>query len=381
MQRILIDSRTQLSTLVQEAMRAPRIAVDLESDGLFRYRPQLCTLQIAVGDTLAVIDTLALEAQAELQALLGPEGPLKVIHDVSFDARLLRRYDLTLGRVFDTALAARLLGAAGTGLSTLLAERCQVQVNKELQQHDWGQRPLSVQALGYLYDDVAHLFALHDSLQRDVSAKNIDAELEVEIQYTLEQVEQEQQGLTRPPWLRVKGAQALPAHEQAVLRALCELREQVAQAQNVPPFRVLHDRTLLQLAHTRPRSGSSLQRGPTRLPKAAQPLIAAILDAMERGAADPAASERDLSTLPTAPSSAERNLRRRLEKALSSWRKAEAERRNVDPQVILSGHALHALSQARPTDHAGLRSVRGLGECRIERYGQAWLSLIREQQT
>ena len=380
MQRILIESQKQFSALLQRAMHEPRIAVDLESDGLFRYRPQLCTLQLATSDTCAVIDTLAVTELQELRVLLGPSGPMKIIHDLSFDARLLHRYGVTLGNVFDTALAARLLGAAGTGLSTLLAERCDVQLDKELQQHDWGKRPLQDETLGYLFEDVLHLFRLHDSLAADVERAGIMAELQVETQYTLEQAKQDQSAGPRPTWLRVKGAQTLPSHEQAVLRALCELREQQAQQDNVPPFRILHDRTLLQLAHAQPKSGAALRRGPTRLPKAAHHLIPQLLAAIERGTLDVEAPQRDLTSLPSAPSPAERAIRRKLEKTLSTWRREEAQRRKVDAQVVLSGHGLHALAQERPTDLDQLQNIRGLGDCRISRYGDAWLALIRKEQ-
>lgn len=380
MERIFIDNTPQLQALLTEALLQPRIAVDLESDGLFRYRPRLCTLQLQVNAQLVVVDTLAIEDLSLLAPLLSEEGPQKVIHDLSFDARMLRRQGLPLGNVFDTALTARLLGLPATGLSALLKTYCNVQVDKELQQYDWGRRPLEPHTLDYLYEDVAHLFNLQDALQQEVENQGIMEELRAETHYTLAQALQEPSAPPKPPWLRVKRAQHLSPLEQAVLRALCNFREDVAAERNVPPFRVLHDRMLLQLATIRPRNAGALRRGPARLPSHAQPLIPGLLAAIHAGVNQKAPPTEDLASVPPPPPAGERSLRRKVEKALSSWRKAEAQRREVDPQVILPGHALHDLAQHRPKTMPELEQVAGLGQGRIERYGSQWLTIVEQQQ-
>src|SRR5690349_14549323 len=115
---LVVRDPAALAALAARAARAPRIAIDVEANGLFAYRAALCTVQLAFpeGDdrAIAVIDTLAVDP-APLAAVLGPEGPVKVLHDLTFDARLLAEAGAPLGRVRDTSVTARLLGIAATG--------------------------------------------------------------------------------------------------------------------------------------------------------------------------------------------------------------------------------------------------------------------------
>ena len=107
-----IDSPGALAPIVSRVDPELRLGVDAEGDGLYRYRSRLCMMQICGGELEALIDTLALDDLTPLQPLLGEDGPLKVLHDVSFDAKMLDQRGLSLGRVFDTAVAARFLGDA-----------------------------------------------------------------------------------------------------------------------------------------------------------------------------------------------------------------------------------------------------------------------------
>lgn len=381
-QQILIESADDLRAMLKSAQATDRVGIDLEGDGLFRYRTRMCTMQLSFGDTLAVVDTLAIDPlpTEELSALLGEGGPLKILHDVSFDARLLRSHGLPLANVFDTALSARFLGEPSTGLAALLKAHCGVELSKELQQHDWGERPLPDAMLHYLYQDVAHLFRLHDYLSRRVEEQGIAPELAEELAYTLRQAAAEPP-VRKSPWLRVKAAAHISPLEQAVLRELAELREKIAQERDVPPFRILHDRQLLTLAQKRPMNAAALKRGPARLPSAAQSLAPQVLDAIARGkkAGRPPVDETEKFNR-SAPSPEERALRRRTEKALSAFRKRAAEARGVDPQVILPGHALSDVASLRPADLGQLTTVDGLGQCRVERYGTAILAALAESE-
>src|SRR5262249_3834526 len=145
------------------ARRAARVAVDVESNGLFVYRAALCVLQLAWPEdgriVVAVVDPIAVSI-APLTALFSATGPVKVLHDLTFDARLLAEAAAPLSRVRDTSVAARLLGRKATGLAALLAEELGVAHDKRLQQHDWARRPLREAEIDYLAGDVRHLLEL-----------------------------------------------------------------------------------------------------------------------------------------------------------------------------------------------------------------------------
>lgn len=376
MKRIVIEHPHALEPLLELAAKQARVAIDLEGNGLFRYRSGLCTMQVRIGDTLAVIDTQALDDLQPLAPLLSSTGPLKIIHDVSFDARLLHAHGLPLGNVFDTALAARYLGEPGTGLQALLRVHCGVELDKELQQHDWGQRPLNPQMLHYLYEDIAYLFELHDHLQQLAISRGIDAEIATELSYTLRQA-LTPTGPPKPAWRRVKKAKLLSPLHQSVLRELCDLRERVAQKRDVPPFRVLHDRALIQLTHDMPNHADALRQGRNSLPVNARPLIADLLEAIATGRENGSPPDCELDAANDGPSSTERTLKRQTEKALSSWRRQEAESRGVDSQVVLPGHGLSDLVARQPKTLSDLHAIDGLGDVRIQRYGLKWLAILQ----
>lgn len=375
MQSTFVETPQELQAVVARALERPRIAIDLEGDGYFRYRARVCTLQMNLGDELVVVDTLKCWEPSILGPLLGPQGPQKILHDAAFDARLLWAQDVELGNVFDTALAARLLSAPATGLSSLLSERLEVAITKDQQQADWGRRPLDAEALRYLHDDVRHLFDLADSLEKDVIECDIAAELRVECEYMLGQA-RKTPGDPPPPWLRIKAGRKSPPLAQAVLREAAALRERVAAEWDVPPFRVTHDRMLVELAKRRPTDVAGLKAIRGLLSGRGKGLAQAWLAAVDRGVKAGRVPVEDLAEPGSVPDSAERARRKRLEKALSKWRGTEATARNVDIQVVLPGHGVKALVGAQPQDAQELAAIEGLGDVRIERYGAQWLALV-----
>jgi ribonuclease D len=365
MSRELIDDPDALGALAARLADAERVALDVEGDGLYRYRARVCTLQLSTGRESALVDALALESLDALSPLLAAEGPIKVVHDVSFDAKMLAQRGLGLGRVFDTAVAARFLGERSTGLAALLEKHFGVALDKAHQQADWGERPLSEAQVDYLLDDVRHLPALADEMEARARALDVLEEIEEETRYAMARALEPE--TPRAPWTRVKGARDLAPAQQAVLRALANVREREAEARDVPPFRVASNRVLFEAARRRPRAVKDLRRirGLRRLS-----------DARLQEALDEAQREGPPREEPPAPPPPpeDRAKRKAREKALTAWRAEEAERRGVDPQVVLPGHCLRDLAQLGDRDALG--HVPGLGDKRIARYGEALRALL-----
>ncbi|MDQ3036040.1 MAG: ribonuclease D [Myxococcota bacterium] len=371
----MIDDPEDLDRLARSLAAVPAIALDSEGDGLYRYRARLCTIQIAHPAAIALLDTLALPELSALAPVLGAEGPEKVLHDCAFDARMLARAGLSLARIFDTAVAARFLGEVSTGLSTLLEKHLGVRIEKELQQADWGKRPLDEDEIAYLEQDVRHLLALADVLRERCREVDILDEVLVEAAWAAESggAPEEAPG---PAWLRVKGVADLRTGPQrAVLRELAALRERVAEEEDVPPFRVLPNAALIAMARKAPRDLASLDSfsAVARRPE----LTRTVLDAVRAGLDAREVPEVELALLrPPAPPLEQREQRKRRESALGAWRTAEAEARGVGIQVVLPGHCLRAIAARAPRDESELREVPGLGERRVERYGGALLDIV-----
>jgi len=368
----MIQSRERLVELVRKLRDAETLGLDVEGDGLYRYRSRLCTLQIGDAEEVAVIDALAITDLSPLAPLLGEQGPRKVVHDVSFDRKMLATRKLPLANVFDTSVAARFLGESSTGLATLLEARFGVKLNKKYQKADWGERPIDEERLAYLVADVRHLPALASQFEQQGRELDLLEEFDEETRYAMDRALDPE--VVREPWTRIKGVRELKGEGLAALRALADAREREAEEADVPPFRIASNRVLFEAARRRPRSIKDLRRirGLSKMPKAA--LEEALVAARRDG--PPTAGPTD-----PAPPSEERAERKLREKALSKWRKAQADARGVVEQAVLPGHCLRDLARLSELSASAVAGVRGLGQKRADAYGAAWIELLRAADT
>ena len=182
-----------------------------------------------------------------------------MLHDFTFDVKLLADAGVVLANLRDTSVLARMLGRKATGLASLLSSELGIVVEKELQQHDWSQRPLGAKHIEYLAGDVRHLLALHDKLSELARAADIEEEALVECAFKYEMAIAPPRE-KRPAYLRIKGIDALDTVGLAVLRRLVEERERLAEQWDVPPFKVAGNDLLLILARARPTTLEELGR-------------------------------------------------------------------------------------------------------------------------
>jgi ribonuclease D len=373
----VITARAELERVVKAARAAPLVAVDAEGNGLFAYRARLCTVQLAwqEGDAteIAVVDTLAVDP-APLGPLLDGSGPIKVLHDFTFDVKLLAEAGVELANVRDTSVLARMLGRKATGLASLLSSELGITVPKELQQHDWSRRPLRDAELAYLASDVCHLAALYDKLSLEARALDIEEEVLDECAFKRESALAPPRE-KRPAYLRIKGTEALDASSLAVLRRLVMEREAIAELWDTPPFKVAGNETLLFLAQRKPANLDELRRVKRgispRLAQSADRLLGAIAAGLADGTVP--ASDRAVEARPDRAVLAARRAR---EKRLLAWRRAEAKARGLDEQAVMPGHCLAELVALDAADVGGIAAVRGIGMKRCERYGATLQTLL-----
>lgn len=377
MEVTLVESAADAEREVAALCAAPEVALDVEGDGLFRYRAQLCTVQVSDAERIVLFDTLAFDPVL-LAPLLGADGPVKVIHDASFDARLLYERGVRLERLYDTSIAARFSGEQATGLASLSQKHLEVTLSKEQQHADWGKRPLDDEALAYLADDVRHLLELKQIIHEQVVAADLVEEVQCECEYLLSRAYQDAPE-SRPPWTRVKGALDLPGRQRAILRELCLYRETLAQQWNVPPYKVMGNDALLLVAQRAPKTQDELFRVPRFGRGRIRKQTAHILRAVKQGAAQPDVPADEMPSKGPLPSRAERDHKKRLHKLLSSWRKDEATRREIDAQAVLPGHCLQDLVAAEVQSVDDLQDIPGFGEVRRRKYGDALVTLLQGQ--
>ncbi len=239
-----------------EANPGAAVAIDTEADSFHHYFEKVCLLQIGLGDEVFLVDPLAgLDLGPVLEHLA--RRPL-LLHGADYDLRLLHRaYGLRARELFDTMIAAQLLGEREIGLAALLSRRVGVSLDKAHQKADWSERPLSADRRVYAAADVAYLAELVASLRTDLEAKG-RLEWHAEECARLSVTDFTPRGDDPENDWRLKGTNALSPLERSVVRALWHAREERAQQLDRPPFRVLTNERLLAAARAAAEGQSDL---------------------------------------------------------------------------------------------------------------------------
>jgi ribonuclease D len=350
------------------------LALDSESDSLYHHFEKVCLVQIATdrGD-IRLLDTLAVRELSRLAPVMADPAVVKVLHGADYDVTTLKRdFGLTFQGLFDTMIAARLLGRAELGLLAVARDELGVTLTKDRQRDDWSRRPLTAAQEAYAEDDVRHLLALH----RRLVAKLADlGRLDWALEESAAVAALEPSRRQRDPegYLRVKGARRLDPRGLAVLRELYLWRESRAEATNVPAFRILGNDTLLAVAIRRPRTTGDLGKLrilPPRVRAHAPVLIAAVARAM-------ALPDDQLPRLPPPPPKpvVSEPVRRRLT-ALKAWRSDQAGRLAVDVSVVLPQRLLERVAEAAPVSLEELAAVEGIRRWRTVALGPSLIAAL-----
>jgi len=242
----VVDSESKLQAFLPGLKTATWVAVDTEADSLHAYPEKVCLLQIstAAGDRL--IDPLAgLDLAPLLQALSGHQ---LIMHGADYDLRLLsKHHEFVPSAIFDTMLAARLLGMRQFGLSYLVKTYIGMELEKGPQKANWALRPLTVRMERYARNDTHYLKPIADRLRADLEAKGRLAWHAETCGRLIADSSKERLADQDSVW-RLKGSHLLGRPGLGVLRELWRWRENEALAANRPPFFVISHDTLVSIA-------------------------------------------------------------------------------------------------------------------------------------
>lgn len=231
------------------------VAVDAERASGYRYGQRTYLVQLRREDAgTALIDPIALPDLSELSdALVGVEW---VLHAASQDLPGLAEQGLRPSRVFDTELAARLLGMERVGLAAVVADTLGLGLAKEHSAVDWSTRPLPPEWLRYAALDVEVLVEV-----RQVLAERLAVSGKAEwARQEFEAVRLAPPPAPRvEPWRRVSGLHAVrDARRLAVVRELYATRDRNARERDISPGRVLPDAAIVAAAQALPRTVGQL---------------------------------------------------------------------------------------------------------------------------
>ena len=243
----MITASAELVGLVESLPSGgpPFAGVDLEADNLHRYAEQLCLIQISTGEEVVLVDPLAVDDLTSLKKYLLENAIW--MHGADFDMTLLRREFGSLPKmIYDTQIAARLLGIARFSYANLVDQFFDVKLCKSSQKENWGQRPLPAKMCEYASNDVRYLLPLAGKLEEGLRARGrYDWFLE-SCQAAMDRV-LERDEEREDPW-RIRGAGKLDGQALCLLRALWEWRDNEAREWDRPPFMVVRNQQLIAWA-------------------------------------------------------------------------------------------------------------------------------------
>jgi len=371
--QLYIHSNQELAALMKRVAREPVVALDTEAASFHRFVDRIYLIQLSSRQETAIIDPLTVTEVAGLGAMLADPAVEVVFHDADYDLRILDRdYGFHARHVFDTRIAAHLLGEPAVGLAALLEKHVGVSLDKKYQRADWSRRPLPPEMLEYAATDTCYLLALRERLRAALEAKGRLSWAEEEFE-RLEGVRWTPPETNGGTYLRVKGARALNRRSLAVLRELLPWRDAIAAELDRASFRVVSMEALLALSAAPPRTPDELAKVKGLSSRLVSERGEALLAVIERGLAVP---EKDLPRFPRSERHAADPAFDQSVDRLKKVRNDAAERLALDPGVLCPKGTLEAVARARPKTRAALGEVHELRKWQVELLGADFLKAL-----
>ena len=362
-----VDSQTSFEIMVADLSVQSRIAVDTESNSLHAYREQVCLIQFSTPKTDYILDPFAFEDLSALGPLFSDPKIEKIFHAAEYDLICLTRdFSFEFANLFDTMYAARILGYPFVGLDNMLAEKMGIKVDKRHQKADWAARPLTPSQVDYARLDTHYLFQLRDILEKELEEKG-RLQLAREDFGRACNVEQPRDKTNGASWRRFSARKDLSLRELTILSELCHFRDQVAEHMDRPPFKVVDDDTLLEIARNVPEKDVDL----SAIGLSAKQIRLwgeEILTAVKKGIEAPLVEREQVKR----PSEA---VLKRLEK-LKNWRKTRAKEMGVESDVILPKTYLNTLAEHPPKNLDELKTIFAGSPWRFEHYGSQLFRIV-----
>ena len=363
---VWVATQPELRALVKDLSKQSSVAVDTESNSLHAYHEQVCLIQFSTPKTDYLVDPLALDSLTDLGEVFANPKIEKIVHAAEYDLICLKRdFDFSVTNIFDTRWAVRVLGYAKDGLDGLLAEKFDVQVNKKYQKADWGKRPLSDEQINYARLDTHYLLPLKAMLQTELEGKGL---LQLACEDFERACEVEIPAAKPLLWERMANNHNFTSRELTILKELYECRERIAEELDRPPFKVMSDSQLFDIARLPPQHLDELfglglsSRQVIRWGKV-------VLQAVEKGQ----------SASLVKPQQAERPDDAYLSRldALKTWRKNTARKMRVESDVVLPRQLMEMIAENAPHSMPELSEILSGSPWRMARFGPQILNVVK----
>ena len=354
-----VNTPAMLEDAIRVIQACPWAAVDTEGDSLHHYNEKLCLVQVSVKGGDFVIDPLVPLDLTELAKVLS--GKLLLFHGADFDVRMLKKAaGLRPEKMFDTMLAAQLLGYDRFGLADLAEKICGKRLSKTAQKADWSRRPLTKELLEYASGDTFYLERIYLQMKKELQKLGRLTWHEQTCARLLKNLN-ELSSETKDDPLRwqLRGSKELSARALTYLRELWAWRESEAQKLDRPSFKVLNTDYLIMIAKWAAQSpGEDIlawKEAPRHLHRLYRESINEVLKR----------AELLPDTVFTAPEKSGKARRLRSSEEDKFGRLKEERLKisrdlRVQPSVLVTNSVLENIVRVSPQDVEGMKAVEGL---------------------
>lgn len=344
---IYISSQPKLGSLISAIKKADRIAIDIEADSLHHYYEKVCLIQITIDTVNYIVDPLA---KIDLSGFLNVLSESHIVlHDGGYDLRMMRHsFGFTpKSKVFDTMLAAKLLGFRHFSLVAMVKEFFEIELKKTGQKADWSARPLSSSLLKYASDDTYFLLGLADKLSQKLKEldrtswhKQTCKKMIASTALPAPQKDEENQ------W-RIKGASLLTRPQLVYVKELFNWRQKQAQRADRPSFKIMTNHLLLELAMWAQTNPKKLLKDGPKLPRDCKAVRLKTLEAAIKKAHRTPSSDWPMRRKPTPRRQLAPNCKPLIQ-ALREDAAEVAKKLEIDPSVLATRATLISVAYSRP---------------------------------
>lgn len=383
---VMVEDIDALEQMLEILSTARVIGIDTESDSSYAYQEKVCLIQVSNHDTDFIIDPLAFDSPDDLDPLgeiLADPDVVKVLHGADYDIVCLKRdFGFEICGLFDTLIAAQLLGMERIGLADLIKRFFGIELDKKYQRHNWALRPLGKEHLDYARGDTHWMAALRELVIWKLEAVGRMRHMEEECEL-LEQREWGGRVADPNAFLSMKKADTLDEDGLRVLRKVFAYREREAEKMNRPVYKVIPNDVLLQLSRKRPSSRAAfddmLRSKRAMLRRHGKGLYAALAEGIEDDEPLPRPKKKRRAPRKGPKTRLRGRAADRVFAELKNWRSDLLDSRDdLTPFNVASNNILKAIASVRPVDLDEMRAIPDVREWQVVDWGDEILELLDE---
>jgi ribonuclease D len=378
---VMVEDEDALDHMLDTLSTAKVIGIDTESDSSYAYQEKVCLIQVSNHDTDFIIDPLAFDDLSALGDILADRSVVKVLHGADYDIVCLKRdYGFEIRGLFDTLIAAQLLGMERIGLADLIERFFGIELDKKYQRHNWALRPLQKAHLDYARGDTHWMAALRELVSWQLEDVGRMRHMREECRI-LE--EREWGGRVPDPhaFLSMKKADTLDDDGLRVLRHVFAYREAQAKKMNRPVYKVIPNDVLLQLSRKRPSSRGAFDDMLRSKRAMLRRHGKGLWEALQAGLEDDEPLPRKKKTRKAPRKGPKSKLRGRhadrVFAALKEWRTELLDARDdLTPFNVASNSILKSIASVRPVDLEEMAAIPDVRQWQVDDWGEEILELL-----